>query len=95
MRGLALIAIPVALLLAGCGGTTVAPTPETVVGTIADDVDDRGAEAAAGERGGGQDGLRERRLQRLPHAEGGGLDRHRRPEPRPGRSRRSTGSRRR
>lgn len=34
MRWAALIAIPVALLLAGCGGKVVAPLPETVVGTI-------------------------------------------------------------
>ena len=35
MRRAALITIPVAaLLLAGCGGTTVTPTPETVVGTV-------------------------------------------------------------
>lgn|SRR5512135_232307 len=34
MRRAALITIPVALLLAGCGGETVTPTPETVVGTV-------------------------------------------------------------
>jgi len=34
MRWAALIAIPVALLLAGCGGTEITPTPETVAGTI-------------------------------------------------------------
>ena len=34
MRRLALIAIPVALLLAGCGGTTVSPKAETVVGSL-------------------------------------------------------------
>ena len=34
MRRLALIVVPVALVLAGCGGTTVTPTPETVVGTL-------------------------------------------------------------
>jgi mono/diheme cytochrome c family protein len=35
MRRALLIAIPAALLLAGCGGKTVSPTPETVVGTVA------------------------------------------------------------
>ena len=35
MRRLALLAVPFALLLAGCGGSTVSPTPQTVVGTIA------------------------------------------------------------
>jgi mono/diheme cytochrome c family protein len=33
-RSLVLLA-PLALLLAGCGGKTVSPTPETVVGTLA------------------------------------------------------------
>lgn len=36
MRLAPLIAIPVAaVLLAGCGGTTVGATPETVIGTVA------------------------------------------------------------
>ncbi len=34
MRRALLIAIPAALLLAGCGGKTVTPTPETVVGAV-------------------------------------------------------------
>ena len=34
MRRLALIAIPAALLLAGCGGSTVKPEAETVVGSL-------------------------------------------------------------
>ena len=34
MRRALLIAIPAALLLAGCGGKTVTPTPETVVGSV-------------------------------------------------------------
>jgi mono/diheme cytochrome c family protein len=34
MRRLALIAIPVALLLAGCGGPTVTPEAETVIGSL-------------------------------------------------------------
>ena len=39
-----------------------------------------------------QGGLRLGRLRRLPHAEGGGLDRNGRPEPRPAEAARSTGS---
>jgi mono/diheme cytochrome c family protein len=34
MRRALLATIPAALLLAGCGGTTVTPTPETVVGSV-------------------------------------------------------------
>jgi len=30
----ALLALPVALLLAGCGGKTITPTPQQVVGTL-------------------------------------------------------------
>ena len=34
MRRALLATIPAALLLAGCGGSTVTPTPETVVGSV-------------------------------------------------------------
>jgi mono/diheme cytochrome c family protein len=34
MRRALLATIPLALLLAGCGGTTITPTPETVIGTV-------------------------------------------------------------
>lgn len=34
MRRAVLLVVPVALLLAGCGGTIVTPTPVTVVGTL-------------------------------------------------------------
>jgi mono/diheme cytochrome c family protein len=34
MRRAVLLTIPVAVLLAGCGGTTVTPTPQTVIGTL-------------------------------------------------------------
>lgn len=34
MRRALILALPAALLLAGCGATTVTPTPETVVGTL-------------------------------------------------------------
>jgi cytochrome c551 len=35
MRRRIVLLVPLALLLAACGGKTVSPTPETVVGTIA------------------------------------------------------------
>jgi mono/diheme cytochrome c family protein len=35
MRRSLVLLVPLVLLLAGCGGKTVTPTPETVVGTLA------------------------------------------------------------
>jgi mono/diheme cytochrome c family protein len=35
MRRSLVLLVPLVLLLAGCGGKTVTPTPETVVGTVA------------------------------------------------------------
>jgi mono/diheme cytochrome c family protein len=48
MRRSILIAIPVVCLLAGCGGKTVAPTAETVVGTLATTTAPAGPKLPAG-----------------------------------------------
>lgn len=56
MRRLALlIAIPLALLVAGCGGETVSPTAETVVGTLPQTTTQAGPKLPQGDAAAGKD----------------------------------------
>ena len=59
-----------------CGVTATKPAPGATATTDRPRADGAAAPARQG-------GLRDGRLRRLPHAQGRGLDRHRRPEPRP------------
>jgi mono/diheme cytochrome c family protein len=54
MRRALLIAIPLVCLLAGCGGKTVAPTAETVVGTLATTTAPAGPTLPQGDAGAGK-----------------------------------------
>jgi mono/diheme cytochrome c family protein len=54
MRRLALIAIPAALLLAGCGGSTVKPEAETVVGSLPQTTTQAGPKLPEGDAGAGK-----------------------------------------
>jgi mono/diheme cytochrome c family protein len=54
MRRALLIAIPLVCLLAGCGGKTVAPTAETVVGTLATTTAPAGPKLPQGDAGAGK-----------------------------------------
>ena len=68
-------------------GSTTTPTPETV------DRQGRAAAEGEGQRRRRQAGVRDRRLQELPHAEGRGRDGHGRAEPRRGEAARRPGRR--
>ena len=88
---LALLLTTLALVAAGCCEGEVTATPETVEGTIPEETTGGGGNAdlpaleLTGDAAAGEEVFASSRLRRVPHALGGGLERHRRAEPRRGR----------